>query len=252
VKPKLRWHRTNKVQHYEELTTLFTVSSATGAFSRSSNPTSEPSTPSAQGNTSIPISQRVRTRGVPLQSDSEPPHSSQLEAMFRESIRFIVAMFLGMSTTRWNFGAPSQIASTRRRSTVSSMALIIIGRIITRNIQVFQPPNQMQLESSRHKLPQPLIPRNQHQSLNDYMLSKTWDFPIISQRARDYHAIPATSAPSERVFSMAGNLISKKRTRISSENVRYVLCLRSWGVLKADDDEEEIIISEDSGKIVQV
>jgi hypothetical protein len=51
---------------------------------------------------------------------------------------------------------------------------------------------------------------------------------------------------------MAGNLISKKRTRISSENVRYVLCLRSWGILHPDDDEEEIIISEDSGKIVQV
>ena len=70
--------------------------------------------------------------------------------------------------------------------------------------------------------------------------------------ARDYHAIPATSAPSERVFSMAGNLVSKKRTRISSENVRYVLCLRSWGILKDDDDKEEIIISEDSSKIVVV
>ncbi|PMD40291.1 hypothetical protein L207DRAFT_399823, partial [Hyaloscypha variabilis F] len=53
-------------------------------------------------------------------------------------------------------------------------------------------------------------------------------FPIITQIARDYLAIPATSTPSERVFSMAGNLVSKKRTRISSENVRYVLCLRSW------------------------
>jgi hypothetical protein len=84
------------------------------------------------------------------------------------------------------------------------------------------------------------------------MLSKAWDFPIITQMARDYHAIPATSAPSERVFSIAGNLISKKRTRISSKSVRYVLCLRSWGLLEDDDDEDEIIISEDSGKIVQV
>jgi hypothetical protein len=50
---------------------------------------------------------------------------------------------------------------------------------------------------------------------------------------------------------MAGNLISKKRTRILSKNVRYVLCLRSWGILHPDDNKE-IIISGDSGKIVQV
>ena len=68
--------------------------------------------------------------------------------------------------------------------------------------------------------------------------------------ALDYYAIPATSAPSERVFSMAGNLISKKRTRISSENVRYVLYLRSWGILDSNDNKDEIIISEDGSKIV--
>jgi hypothetical protein len=80
------------------------------------------------------------------------------------------------------------------------------------------------------------------QQLTTYMQSKIYDFPIITQIARDYMAIPATSAPSERVFSLAGNLITKKRTKISSENVRYVLCLRSWGILVDADDEEEIII----------
>jgi hypothetical protein len=74
------------------------------------------------------------------------------------------------------------------------------------------------------------------------MCSKIYDFPIVSQMARDYGAIPATSAPSERVFSIAGSLISKKRTRISSENVRYVLCLKSWGLLVDGDDQEVIQI----------
>jgi hypothetical protein len=81
------------------------------------------------------------------------------------------------------------------------------------------------------------------------MCSKIYDFPIVSQMARDYCAIPATSAPSERVFSIAGNLISKKRTRISSENVRYVLCLRSWGIL-VDDDDEEVIQIDDNDRIL--
>ena len=83
------------------------------------------------------------------------------------------------------------------------------------------------------------------------MLSKAYSFPIITQIACDYHAIPAASAPSERVFSIIGNLVLRKRIRILSENVRYVLCLRSWGILKDDDDEEEIIIIED-GKVLVV
>jgi hAT family C-terminal dimerisation region len=83
-----------------------------------------------------------------------------------------------------------------------------------------------------------------------YMLSKAHEYPIICQMARDYLAIPASSGPSERTFSYAGNLISKKRTRISSENVRYVLCLRSWGFLVDDDDEEEILFNENGNIVV--
>ena len=62
----------------------------------------------------------------------------------------------------------------------------------------------------------------------------------------------ATSAPSKRVFSIASNLVSKKQTRISSENVCYVLCLRSWKILDNNDNKDKIIISEDSSKLVAV
>ena len=51
------------------------------------------------------------------------------------------------------------------------------------------------------------------------MQSKIYDFPIITQIARDYMAIPVILASSERVFSLAGNLITKKRTKILSKNV---------------------------------
>jgi hypothetical protein len=67
--------------------------------------------------------------------------------------------------------------------------------------------------------------------------------------ARDFQAIPATSLPSERVFSYASNLITKKRTRITSENVRYVLYLRSWGLLSESDDEEDMIFDENGVRI---
>jgi len=47
-----------------------------------------------------------------------------------------------------------------------------------------------------------------------HLQPKVYSYPIICQRARDYHAIPATSDSSERVFSMASKWISKKTTRM--------------------------------------
>ena len=56
----------------------------------------------------------------------------------------------------------------------------------------------------------------------------------------------------------AGNLVSKKRTRIASENVRYVLCLRSWGLLplgENDDnnteEEDDSPLVDDEGRVIQ-
>jgi hypothetical protein len=46
--------------------------------------------------------------------------------------------------------------------------------------------------------------------------------------ARDYLAIPATTTPSERAFSVAGNLIADNRSRLVSKTVRASMCLRSW------------------------
>ena len=42
-------------------------------------------------------------------------------------------------------------------------------------------------------------------------------FPHLSLLARKYLAIPASSVPSERVFSLAGNLVSKERARMKPE-----------------------------------
>jgi hypothetical protein len=46
--------------------------------------------------------------------------------------------------------------------------------------------------------------------------------------ARDYLAVPATSCASERLFSTAGNVISDKRSKLDSETVRALLCLKNW------------------------
>ncbi|CAI5525461.1 unnamed protein product [Closterium sp. Naga37s-1] len=50
----------------------------------------------------------------------------------------------------------------------------------------------------------------------------------LRHMVRDYLAIPATSASSERVFSLGRNLISWKRHRLASQRTRAVMILRSW------------------------
>ena len=59
-----------------------------------------------------------------------------------------------------------------------------------------------------------------------YWKAKQYDFPIIARIARDYLAIPATSAPSERVFSHGGDVVTKKRNRLTGESIRMIVCLK--------------------------
>jgi hypothetical protein len=78
-----------------------------------------------------------------------------------------------------------------------------------------------------------------------YWASKEYEFPTIARMARDHLAIPATSAASERVFSVGGDIVTKKRNRLSADNTRRLLCMRDWGVLTEEpgtgsDDEVEV------------
>lgn len=53
-------------------------------------------------------------------------------------------------------------------------------------------------------------------------------FPVLAKMARDFMAIPATSAPSERCFSASGGMVSVRRTRLSDDSVESGMCLRNW------------------------
>ncbi|XP_053595399.1 E3 SUMO-protein ligase ZBED1-like [Microplitis demolitor] len=55
--------------------------------------------------------------------------------------------------------------------------------------------------------------------------SKRHKFPLLSRFARKYLAIPASSTPSERVFSTAGNIISAKRSCLLPENANLLIFL---------------------------
>ncbi len=51
------------------------------------------------------------------------------------------------------------------------------------------------------------------------------NFPCLFKIAMKYLIIPATSVPSERVFSAAGEIISKKRNRLLPENASMLIML---------------------------
>ena len=51
--------------------------------------------------------------------------------------------------------------------------------------------------------------------------------PYISRLARDLFAIPATSTPSERLFSSAGFMINDKRNRLLPKTIRAAECIKS-------------------------
>ncbi len=57
-----------------------------------------------------------------------------------------------------------------------------------------------------------------NKDISDFRKSKGYDYRIISQIARDYISIPVTSAPSERVFSNGGDIITGKRNRLGGND----------------------------------
>jgi hypothetical protein len=83
-------------------------------------------------------------------------------------------------------------------------------------------------------LKQPIVGRKT--VIMHYWKAKQFDFPIVSQIARDHLAIPAMSAPLESVFSDGGNVVTKNRNRLSGDSVRETIRLRNWGVITEEDD----------------
>ena len=52
-------------------------------------------------------------------------------------------------------------------------------------------------------------------------------FPALSKLARFIHSIPASSAPSERAFSVCGRILEERRTRLGSESINNILFINS-------------------------
>lgn len=79
-----------------------------------------------------------------------------------------------------------------------------------------------QVELTRYQQ-EPLIARENNPL--DWWKEKESMFTLMKHVAKKYLCIPATSVPSERLFSKAGELVSHRRNGISGKNVNMVLFL---------------------------
>lgn len=61
-----------------------------------------------------------------------------------------------------------------------------------------------------------------------------YKLPILTRFARFVHAIPASSIPSERCFSTAGNIYTEKRNRLKPKTLNSMMTLKSnWDIMKS-------------------
>jgi len=56
--------------------------------------------------------------------------------------------------------------------------------------------------------------------------------------ARRFLAIPATSAPVERTFSIGSNVITKNRNQLDVNTVKQTVLLKSWKIKELKELEE--------------
>jgi len=83
-------------------------------------------------------------------------------------------------------------------------------------------------------------------------------YPMLARLAKSYLCIPASSTPSERLFSAAGNIASKKRESLSQEPVDMLTflhcnakCLNKGSEREREREREELSRSLVSRPVIQ-
>jgi len=76
------------------------------------------------------------------------------------------------------------------------------------------------------------------------------DFPLLADLARGYLCVPASSAPSERLFSHAGKIVTDTRHKLDPENLSMILFIKEnlsfvtnswkdWDTKTAEEEDED-------------
>ena len=93
------------------------------------------------------------------------------------------------------------------------------GKCITSNLA-------SQSDDLEKEIRQYLKDTTQRKSLLKFWKKKVIEYPNLSKLARSIYCIPATSAPSERIFSLSGLLITATRSSLKDTSIKYSLFLQ--------------------------
>lgn len=101
----------------------------------------------------------------------------------------------------------------------------LFGDVFITNIE--KPPSvhdriQSELSLCKTRAPAPL----QSNPLEWWKVHQS-NYPFLSRMAKYYLGIPATSVPSERVFSAAGEIVCAQRASLSGDNIDMLIFLKS-------------------------
>jgi len=70
--------------------------------------------------------------------------------------------------------------------------------------------------------------------------------------ARQYLAIPATSAPVERMFSIGGNIVTESQNRLDPKTIKKTVLLKSWKIKELkeleDNFQSSVLIEEEENE----
>lgn len=137
---------------------------------------------------------------------------------------------------------PDIIQPQRTPSVTSGRTSRILGRFGQSATLLDQNENVMQIltaEVQRYCAWSLIHETKQNFNVLQWWANLAYAFPLLSKFARFIHAIPATSAPAERLFSSSRNVITYLRSNLSGGSVNALITLKSnWDVVLTIEEIE--------------
>jgi hypothetical protein len=113
--------------------------------------------------------------------------------------------------------------SISRRSSGDQSNLSVMGIIWRKKNEKNVTPIRNEIQ---HYLNLPELPALEEYEPFAWWAANKAQYPILHQIAMKYLSIPATSVPSERLFSDANNLVTYQRTRLDSSVINQIMFLK--------------------------